>query len=102
VGKGSFNLRLAPEAVSDGLSGYTHNAVTPIGMATRLPIVLSHRIAGLSPDLFWLGAGETDLKVGLRAPEFVAAYADAPVFVADVTFEHAGGEGGEGDGGGDD
>ena len=66
-------------------------------MATRLPIVVSHRIAALSPDVFWLGAGETDLKVGLRAPEFAAAYADAPVFVVDCTFEGATGDGEGGD-----
>lgn len=38
-----FNMRLAPEEVSDQLSGFTHNAVTPIGIKTRLPIIMSHK-----------------------------------------------------------
>lgn len=69
-----FNMRLAPEDVSDALSGFEHNAVSPIAIKTRLPIVLSHQIAALQPDLFWLGAGEVDLKVGVRAAEFIARY----------------------------
>ena len=47
-------MRLAPEDVSDTLSGYTHNAVTPVGSATQLPIILSHKIAALVPDFFFL------------------------------------------------
>lgn len=63
VGSQFFNLRLVAGDVSDALSGYSHNAVTPVGMATRLPIILSHKIAALQPDFFWLGGGEVDLKV---------------------------------------
>lgn len=54
VGKQYYNFRLAPEEVSDSLSGYTHNAVTPVGMITPLPIIMSHKIAALQPDFFWL------------------------------------------------
>ena len=38
-----FNMRLAPEDVSDSLSGFQHNAVSPVGMKTPLPIIISHR-----------------------------------------------------------
>lgn len=51
--------------VNDRLTGFSHNAVTPVGMLERLPIVLSHRIAALQPALFWMGGGEVDLKLGL-------------------------------------
>ena len=54
IAKQYYNLRLAPEDVSDSLSGFTHNAVTPVGMATPLPIIMSHRIAELKPDFFFL------------------------------------------------
>lgn len=117
VGKQYFNMRLAPEAVSDALSGYEHNAggvafqepghkfqdmagvlrrkkgawapeaasnalldppclttyvlptqhptVTPFGMKVPdLPVIISHRITHLTPDFFFLGGGEVDLKVG--------------------------------------
>lgn len=36
-------MRLAPEAISDELSGFSHNAVSPIGVKTRLPIIMSHK-----------------------------------------------------------
>ncbi|KAF8060054.1 hypothetical protein HT031_004993 [Scenedesmus sp. PABB004] len=82
VGKQYFNMRLCPEDVSDALSGYEHNAVSPIGIKTPLPVVLSHRIPALRPDFFFIGAGETDLKVGLSAAEFVDRYRP---FVLDCT-----------------
>ncbi|GAB4823617.1 hypothetical protein N2152v2_010663 [Parachlorella kessleri] len=87
-----FNMRLAPEAVSDELSGFSHNAVSPIGIKTRLPIIMSHRIAELQPDFFFLGGGEVDLKVGFSATDFIAAYEP---FVVDCTREEA--DGGEGE-----
>lgn len=41
------------------------SAVTPIGAAVRLPIIISHKVVELGDaGLFFLGAGETDLKVG--------------------------------------
>jgi prolyl-tRNA editing enzyme YbaK/EbsC (Cys-tRNA(Pro) deacylase) len=43
LGKQFFNMRLAPEAASDELSGFEHNAVTPISCRTPLPIIISHR-----------------------------------------------------------
>ncbi|KAK9785348.1 hypothetical protein WJX73_010804 [Symbiochloris irregularis] len=74
VGRKQFNMRLAAEDEVQQLTGYGHNAVTPIGMATPLPVLLSHRIANLQPDFFWMGGGEVDLKVGMRVSEFVAKY----------------------------
>ncbi len=62
VGKQFFNPRLAPEDISDELSGFAHNGVSPVGLATRLPIIMSDRIAALQPGVFWLGGGEPDLK----------------------------------------
>ena len=39
-----FNMRLVPEEVSDRLTGFRHNAVTPIGSASPdMPIVMSTR-----------------------------------------------------------
>ncbi|GAX80352.1 hypothetical protein CEUSTIGMA_g7791.t1 [Chlamydomonas eustigma] len=85
IGKQYFNMRLAPSDVSDTLSGFVHNAVTPIGMATPLPIILSHRIPALQPDFFFLGGGEVDLKLGLLASQFIKAYAP---MIADCTYDN--------------
>jgi len=99
LSKSKFNFRLAPEEVSEELSGYGHNSVTPLGMKTPLPIVLSHRILELGKDnpaerFFWLGAGEPDLKLKVFIDDFLRAFADRPVFIADVTYgdDEQGGE----------
>ncbi|KAL4439895.1 hypothetical protein ABPG75_002896 [Micractinium tetrahymenae] len=83
VSKRFYNMRLAPEAVSDELTGFEHNGVSPIGIKTRMPIILSHRIAELQPDTFFLGAGEVDLKVGFSAADFIRAYQP---MVVDCTY----------------
>lgn len=74
LGKQHFNMRLCPSDISDDLSGYEHNAVTPIAIKTQLPIIISHEILKLQPDFLFLGAGEVDLKVGFPVKEFVDKY----------------------------
>lgn len=58
-----IKFRMAPEEVSDAITGYAHNAVSPIATKEKIPVLISHRILELQPDFFWLGAGEVDLKV---------------------------------------
>jgi prolyl-tRNA editing enzyme YbaK/EbsC (Cys-tRNA(Pro) deacylase) len=83
-GKSQVNMRLCREEVSNELSGFEHNAVSPIGLKERLPMVISDKILKLEPDFFFLGAGEVDLKVGLRARDFVEVYKP---FVCDLTYD---------------
>ncbi|CAM6118219.1 unnamed protein product [Calypogeia fissa] len=71
IPKKRFNLRLAPEEESNRLTGFEHNAVTPFGMRTNIPVILSDAIVKLNPAFFWLGGGEVDLKLGIRTEEFV-------------------------------
>ncbi|KAJ4833722.1 hypothetical protein Tsubulata_036329 [Turnera subulata] len=71
IAKKKFNMRLAPEETSVKLTGYEHNAVTCIGMQTDIPVILDEAIVRLNPDFFWLGGGETDLKLGIRTSEFI-------------------------------
>ncbi|WCJ25947.1 YbaK/aminoacyl-tRNA synthetase-associated domain [Euphorbia peplus] len=71
IAKKKFNLRLAPEEISAKLTGYEHNAVTCIGLKTDIPVILDEAIARLSPDFFWLGGGDVDLKLGIRTSEFI-------------------------------
>ncbi len=65
------NLRLAPEAASTQLTGFGHNAVTPVGMQTPLPIIMSHHIQDVPHGWFWMGGGEVDLKLGMPVADFV-------------------------------
>lgn len=71
IPKKRFNMRLAPEEVACELTGYVHNAVTPIGMKTDIPVILSDAIVKLRPDYFWLGGGEVDVKLGIKTQEFI-------------------------------
>ncbi|XP_027334772.1 uncharacterized protein LOC113849225 isoform X2 [Abrus precatorius] len=71
IAKKKFNLRLAPEEISAELTGYGHNAVTCIGMKTDIPVILDEAIIKLTPDFFWLGGGEVDLKLGIRTSQLI-------------------------------
>lgn len=83
IGKKAFHMRLAKEEDSERLTGYAHGGVTPVGLADDdVPVILSDAIAALRPDVFWLGGGETDLKMSFRADDFLAA---TGAFVADCT-----------------
>ena len=82
MGKKKFHFRLVPEDISAELTGYGHNAVSPLGMATDIPIVLDAAITRLPSQSFWLGAGEVDLKVRLNVDEFVQG---TNCFVADFS-----------------
>jgi prolyl-tRNA editing enzyme YbaK/EbsC (Cys-tRNA(Pro) deacylase) len=77
-------MRMVSDDVAQQLTGYGHNAVTPICSATSMPIIMSDQIASL-PGHFFLGAGETDLKVGMHAHSFIQAFKDAPLFVIPCT-----------------
>lgn len=79
-----YNMRLASEEANDLLTGFSHNAVSPVGLKEPLPIILSHRIAQLQPQMFWMGGGEVDLKLGVDLQEFLAAYQP---MVADCTYD---------------
>ncbi|XP_057420834.1 uncharacterized protein LOC130714878 [Lotus japonicus] len=71
IAKKKFNLRLAPEETSTELTGFGHNAVTCVGMKTDIPVILDEAIVKLTPDFFWLGGGEVDLKLGIRTSQLI-------------------------------
>lgn len=79
LSRAKINMRLVSEEKSNELSGFTKNAVTPVGMKTQLPIVLAKDIADLDIDEFWIGGGEVDLKIGMAVSDFIKAY--GPVIV---------------------
>jgi len=83
LGRKQYNMRMVEEETSRRLSGYEHNAVTPLGMTTPMPIIISSSIASL--DTIWLGAGEVDLKLGLKVDEFVSGMRKVPG-VSSVSF----------------
>jgi prolyl-tRNA editing enzyme YbaK/EbsC (Cys-tRNA(Pro) deacylase) len=68
------DLRLAPEEVSEELTGYGHNGVSPFGILdTSIPVVVCKSILGVKPKFIWMGGGHKDLKLGVAVSEFVKA-----------------------------
>ncbi|KAG0020976.1 hypothetical protein BGZ82_011461 [Podila clonocystis] len=85
------HLRIAPAEKSHELTGFTNNGVSPVGMKTDLPILISSAIAELSenlltilslhpyagfawnlePALLYLGAGHVDWKIALPVQALV-------------------------------
>ena len=86
-GKKQYSIRMVSQEVSDALSGFPHNAVTPIGMVKEVPVLLSDKIKTLPEGKLWLGGGEPDLKLRIDVAEFASKFVSAgqpPVF-ADIT-----------------
>lgn len=86
--KKQYNMRMVSSETSERLSGFEHNAVTPLGMLTPMPIILSAPIKDLPDGQVWLGGGEPDLKLSIDIKQFVAVFQAAlgglPVEFADV------------------
>jgi len=66
------DLRLAPEDVSERLTGYGHNGVSPFGMLDEsIPVVVCKSITNVRPNFMWMGGGHKDWKLGMAVSEFV-------------------------------
>lgn len=73
LAKRKLNFRLAKEEANARLSGFTHNAVSPFGLAAPLPVVLCRSITELKTPYVYLGGGEVDVKLGIPVPDLVRA-----------------------------
>ncbi|MES1908346.1 MAG: hypothetical protein MHM6MM_001300 [Cercozoa sp. M6MM] len=82
IGKKKYKFRFVPDEEALELTGFEHNAVTPLACRTKLPVILSHQVKDL--PYFWLGGGQVDLKLCVDTTEFLAAFEP---FVADVTYD---------------
>ena len=68
------DLRLAPEEVSAGLTGYGRNGVSPFGMihGDSIPVIVCESIISrVRPKFIWMGGGHRDWKLGMAVSEFV-------------------------------
>ena len=66
-----FHFQLAPEEISNNLSGYYHNAVTPFGLLTELPIVICKHCIDVKPSYIFMGGGAVDIKLGISVSDFI-------------------------------
>jgi prolyl-tRNA editing enzyme YbaK/EbsC (Cys-tRNA(Pro) deacylase) len=71
LGMSNFNFQLAPEAISDKLTGFIHNGVCPYAMKTSLPIIVCRHALEVHVPRIWMGAGHPDLKLCVSVTDFV-------------------------------
>ena len=69
------DMRLAPEDVSEKLTGFGHNGVSPFGMLdSTIPIIVCKNIVeNVRPKFIWMGGGDKDWKLGMAVSECVSA-----------------------------
>ena len=72
LSKKHFNFMLAPEEISDTLTGFKHNGVCPFGLKEEsLPIIVCKRVVDAGPVIF-VGGGHPRIKLCLSTKEFVS------------------------------
>ena len=64
-----FDFRIASSEDNDRLTGYRHNSVTPFGLLSDIPIILTKEVVDLK--YFWMGGGHVDLKLRVSSSEFI-------------------------------
>lgn len=77
-----MNWRLAGDC--NGVTGYEPNAVTPLGIRTRMPVVVAKQVAQLEPGEFWLGGGAVSLKWRVEWEEFRKVFSPIVLDFAEV------------------
>lgn len=84
IPKNKFVLRLADEAVSQALTGFVHNAISPLGMLTPIPLIVCSSAASVRPSFLWLGGGAVNVKLCIPTADLVRI---TGALVADVSEE---------------
>jgi len=69
--KSNYNFQIAPEHISNELTGFTHNGVCPYALKTSLPIVVCQRCIDVTPPLIWMGGGHPRVKLRVSAADFL-------------------------------
>jgi prolyl-tRNA editing enzyme YbaK/EbsC (Cys-tRNA(Pro) deacylase) len=68
-----FKFQLAAEDISDRLTGFIHNAVTPFGIKAPIPVIICQRVLDVKPYFIYLGGGAVDMKLGLSLSDLLSS-----------------------------
>ncbi|KAK4538690.1 hypothetical protein CDCA_CDCA19G4715 [Cyanidium caldarium] len=97
VPRKDVKYQLAPAEACEQLTGYTYNAVTPLGMRIAMPILVSdallRAVQSSGVSTFWMGGGQVDLKLRACLWECIEVFGHRPgcsVHVADITYPERG------------
>lgn len=82
VSRKYFNFQFAYDC--ENVTGYSFNAVTPLGMKSKMTLVISKAVADLQPPFIWLGGGREDVKWFVHVTQLVNAFQTivAPIDIA--------------------
>uniref|UniRef100_K3W8C1 YbaK/aminoacyl-tRNA synthetase-associated domain-containing protein n=1 Tax=Globisporangium ultimum (strain ATCC 200006 / CBS 805.95 / DAOM BR144) TaxID=431595 RepID=K3W8C1_GLOUD len=72
-GRKNFNFQHAPGNVSEELTGFLHNGVSPFGMKVPIPVIVSGEVAALDPPFIWLGGGAETVKLRIGVQQLISA-----------------------------
>ena len=79
--KSKFNFRVASAESCCELTGFENGSVTPFGMLTKVPVILSEACTLL--DVIWMGGGHPQLKIGCAVNDFVQRFDPLVLDVSD-------------------
>ncbi|OQR81403.1 hypothetical protein THRCLA_11762 [Thraustotheca clavata] len=71
VSRKQVNFQHAATHVSDEITGFQFNGVSPFGMKTPIPVIVSSAILDLG--YIWLGAGAVDVKLRMAVTDVIRA-----------------------------
>lgn len=57
--------------MSNRLTGFYHNGVSPYGLLTDIPVVLCNECLNISPSYIYMGGGKVDVKLGVSVKDFI-------------------------------
>eukprot|EP01036_Dinobryon_divergens_P027899 gene27899-36753_t len=87
LSKKKFQFQLAPTAVSEALTGFGHNSVSPFGLKTPIPVIVCRRCAELSPPFLMLGGGEVHVKLSLPVADLIRGCGAVVGDISDLRIE---------------
>jgi prolyl-tRNA editing enzyme YbaK/EbsC (Cys-tRNA(Pro) deacylase) len=71
LSKKRFHFVLAPEGVARKLSGFAFNAVSPVGLLERIPVIICSKILLVKPAYVFVGGGDVDVKLGISVTDLI-------------------------------
>lgn len=72
LSKKKFHFQLADDEVGFKLTGFGHNAISPVGMTENIPVIICNRCLAVKNGIIFLGGGEVDVKLALPVADLIA------------------------------
>ena len=73
LAKKKFQFQLAPSAISEQLTGFSHNSVSPFGLRSPIPVIVCSRCLSVTAPskVIFLGGGDVHVKLALPVNDLI-------------------------------